>query len=955
MRSKTIKGALLASLLIPSLIFNAITLPVKADGYGEQGVGVIFAYGGDHGDITMQGGWHKAASGNRFAIFYTTNDRQVMYCLEPGNHRDNDSTAFRQDPDYIRNHLSSRFLSGSQIENFMTLIMTYGYNGSVDGGQFVTDLGPFNEPITEAGGTTTTQLYEACQILIWETITGERDANFNYVAPDPGFTPARTIHTTGGDSGAAFDMYYDHIVSYVQSHCGSLSFAVGSLSEAKDMKEVKPSEDGAFYLYEESSQAQLSDWTLEVTDDEGNIVEGANITVVGETVVVTLPADITQAYLKASSNLSSRASVAWSSDGNWAVGSDTQDLVQLSAGAGKVCYARLGRDTGSVTIEKSSDYGVVEGFEFEVTREGSGELIGVITTDSNGMARMDGLLYGSYLVTERSPSGTVCIWEGDNTFEVTAANLDHTLTAENHVNTSIVLHKTDAVTGEDIGYTTYAIYRDINLNGIPEENEFVDEARDNDGDSYITFEGLGVGTYLLLETASYGNYELSDEVRSVTIEEPVLYNTSCTNDAHGSISLTKTDADNEEMLLTGAMFAIYVDVNANGSYERDTDTIYSVIADNDNDGFYFEEGLPRQHYLITEIIAPEGYEIDPTYYPFEITIDDLDVNMSNNPYGTFSDRNGIGQTMFIDFASGSSDTVTLSEETVLTDNVYYQNLIPGQEYELTLTIMDKDSGDRLEGIEGSATFIPEEAEGVTQVSVTVDSYLLQGHTIVAYEVLKRDDRIVGIHADINDENQTLRLPLIGTVATGADRSSKEVTGTSNTGIVDTIMYENLIPGKTYKAQGILMDPVSGGVFTVEGQTVTGSSEFVPTEEDGSVEVLFNFDASQYEGDVVIYEELYDVSTNTKVAEHKDINYRGQTVTVRKAVTTVISRPVRIVSSLVAVPPEVIPEVVPEVVQEVQSIPQTGEAKSYFTLAGLIAAFGSLTVLLTYTIRKTKED
>ena len=69
--SDRIKAILLSSVLIPSLMVSSMSLPVIADGYGEQGVGVIFAYGGDHGDITLQGGWHKAASGNRFAIFYT--------------------------------------------------------------------------------------------------------------------------------------------------------------------------------------------------------------------------------------------------------------------------------------------------------------------------------------------------------------------------------------------------------------------------------------------------------------------------------------------------------------------------------------------------------------------------------------------------------------------------------------------------------------------------------------------------------------------------------------------------------------------------------------------------------------------------------------------------------------------------------------------------------------------
>ena len=116
----------ICSLLAASVLTATMSVTTFADGYGEHGIGVIFAYGGDHDDITFQGGWHKPASGNRFAVFYTTDDRQVLYCLEPGNHRDDDSTASRQDPDYIRNNLSNRCLSGAEIENFISLIMTYG-------------------------------------------------------------------------------------------------------------------------------------------------------------------------------------------------------------------------------------------------------------------------------------------------------------------------------------------------------------------------------------------------------------------------------------------------------------------------------------------------------------------------------------------------------------------------------------------------------------------------------------------------------------------------------------------------------------------------------------------------------------------------------------------------------------------------------------------------------------
>lgn len=964
MKKSRIKGTILSLMVIPSLLLGSFSQSVIADGYGEQGVGVIFAYGGDHGDITMQGGWHKAASGNRFAIFYTTADRQVMYCLEPGNHRDDDSSAYRQDPGYIRDHLSSRFLSGSQIEEFLGLIMTYGYNGSVDGGQFVIDLGPFNEPITAAGGTTTTQLYEACQILIWETITGERDGNFNYVSPDPGYTPARSIHTTSGDSGSAFDMYYDHIVTYVKAHCGSLSYSVGSLSSAVDMKPVKPSADGAFYFVDESDQTPVSDWTFDVIDRSGNSIEGAVIMIEGETVVVTLPAEVTEAYLRATSNIATRGAVAWSSDGSWAVGSDSQDLVQLSIGNGKVCYAKLERDTGSITVTKTSDHGVIEGLEFEVLRDDTGESMGIITTDATGTATMEGLLYGTYHVEERSPERTVCIWDGTDTFTVTADDLYHTLSASNHVSTSILLHKTDAVTGEDVGYTTYAVYRDDNADGIPEADEFIDEVRDSDGDSYIEFEGLGIGTYLLKETSASGNYELSTEIMTVTIEQPQVYDITCTNDAHGSVTLTKTDSEDEEQTLTGAMFAIYADTNGNGTYESNIDTIYSVIADNDHDGIYTEEGLPRQSYLITEIVAPEGYEIDPGYYPFTIDINDLHAVVSNDPYGHFSNTNGVGGTVLMDYASASEDTATLSEETVLTDHVYYQGLIPGEEYELTMTLMDKDTGEAIEGYTVTQTFTPTDSEGETTISVTVDAYSFTGMTVVAYEEMRRDDRLVGIHADLNDEAQTIRFPQIGTVATGADRSSKTVTGTTTTGLVDTIMFENLTPGRTYRAEGILMNPETGEEFKVEDQTVTGSSEFVPQEDSGSVEVLFNFDATEYEGDVVIFEEVYDTETNRKVAEHKDISYRGQTVTVRKALVQIDVRPTRVISAVVAIPPEKVPEVVPEIVREVVTetppedtpspVPQTGEAASYYKLIGLILGFSSLAAYLTYRMRKTKE-
>lgn len=938
MRSKYLIRAL-GAVIVTAVLSASITIPALADGYGEHDVGVIFAYGGDHGDITLQGGWHKSASGNRFAIFYTADDGQVLYCLEPGNHRDDDSTAVRQDPDYIRNNLSSRFLNGREIENFISLIMTYGYNGSINGGQEVIDMGYFNEPITEAGGTNTVQLYEACQILIWETMVGERDSEFNYVAPDEGFTPARSIHTTSGDSGDAFDQYYDHIVTYVQTHYDIPSFTVRTLNEAYGLEAVKPDEDDVIRFTDNSNGTYMSNWDFDVIDADGNVIDGAAVEKDGEDIAVYLPDDVSDAYLRAEYNVTERGAIAWSSDLSWEVGSPTQDLVQYNIVSPRICYARVGRETGSITIEKTSDYGVIEDIDFEVYRIDNGNRIsvGTVTTDADGKAYMDGLRLGNYEVEEISPDRTVCTWNGGNSVSITSASPDVSLNAFNEVSTVIRLHKTDAVTGEDIGYTAFAIYKDLNSDGILQDNEAEDgiEVSDDNGDSYIEFTDIGVGDYIILETEAYGNYEINEEIISVSVTSPEIYDVTCEDDAFGSITLTKVDGNDKDEIIGGAVFAVYVDRDSDGIYDPNTDMIYDVMTDN-GDGTYSIEDLPRQDYLVHEAVSPDNYEIDPVFYPVSISINDLDVICSNDPYGTFSNYNGIAGTEFVDASTGDNEIPVLGEEVILTDHVYYQDLIPGQEYGLHMEVKDKETGESLTDeagniISSDISFTPSQSDGTADISVTVDSYYLAGKTIVAYEMLTRDGRNVGIHADIDDEDQTLRFPVIGTQATGSNGTSKAVTSTEDTVIVDHVAYSNLIPGRSYRVEGTLMVQSTGEEFLSGGSPVTAVTEFTAEEGDGNTDVRFIFDAGDMEGDVVVYEEVYDVRTGAKITEHKDIDYKGQTVTLTKRfVPQVMS-----ISSVVAVP-------------------ATGEGVSGIRILGITVLFSGGVICVTYAVRYQRE-
>ena len=104
-------------------------------------------------------------------------------------------------------------------------------------------------------------------------------------------------------------------------------------------------------------------------------------------------------------------------------------------------------------------------------------------------------------------------------------------------------------------------------------------------------------------------------------------------------------------------------------------------------------------------------------------------------------------------------------------------------------------------------------------------------------------------------------------------------------IVDTVTYENLTVGQTYKLRGILMDKQSGTPVVINGKEVTAEEGFIPTTSNGTQEISFTFDAASFAGkDVVVFETLYKVTIDTngkthekKTAQHEDLNDEGQTI------------------------------------------------------------------------------
>lgn len=124
---------------------------------------------------------------------------------------------------------------------------------------------------------------------------------------------------------------------------------------------------------------------------------------------------------------------------------------------------------------------------------------------------------------------------------------------------------------------------------------------------------------------------------------------------------------------------------------------------------------------------------------------------------------------------------------------------------------------------------------------------------------------------------------IGTKASNAEiLDGKTVLDSDLIRLKDTVSYKGLTPGKKYKMTGLLMDKETKKNILSRGNPVTAEVEFTPNSADGTVDVVFEFDATGLGGhDVVAYEHLRNLETNTIIASHEDIEDENQTVHVNE--------------------------------------------------------------------------
>ena len=298
-------------------------------------------------------------------------------------------------------------------------------------------------------------------------------------------------------------------------------------------------------------------------------------------------------------------------------------------------------------------------------------------------------------------------------------------------------------------------------------------------------------------------------------------------------------------------------------------------------------------------------------------------------------------------------SIVAGNKLTIIDTVKLDNLEIGTEYQLTGWQMLKEENAELlidgKRVENSYTFTADNEDMEIEMEYTFNASALGGKNLVTFEELYDitdgdNPKKVAEHKDISDEGQTVliteRIIKIHTTATDKD-GKKKIEPDKDVTIIDTVTLDGLEVGVKYQLVGWQMIKDENAELIINGKRVENDYTFTADSEHMEVQVAFTFDASELAGkELVTYEELYDLSNPDepkKVTEHKDIDDKGQTVTVKEK-------------------PEVPEEPTPETPQTPSDSPKTGDRTNVGLFMGLFALSGAgLAGAYLYKRRKMKKS
>ena len=250
-----------------------------------------------------------------------------------------------------------------------------------------------------------------------------------------------------------------------------------------------------------------------------------------------------------------------------------------------------------------------------------------LTTNASGQITVTGLLLGRYRFVEVEPPAGYIMESQPIEFAIASSMPDHTatVTAENTkspVLGKVVLTKVDA--DDESVRLPGAVFKleeraaDGTWSGLTGH-----EALTTDASGLITVEDLVVGSYRFVETAAPAGYVPDDTPREFAIDAsapaPIVVNLTAENAKEpplGKAVLTKVDADDESVRLSGAVFKLEAQ-QPDGSWET---VAGSASLTSDENGLIEAADLPMGSYRFVEVSAPEGYELETE--PIEFALDE---------------------------------------------------------------------------------------------------------------------------------------------------------------------------------------------------------------------------------------------------------------------------------------------------------------------------------------------
>ena len=534
-----------------------------------------------HSNLTLKNGWHTGSSTHTNLKAIGSYSGNIAYCIEPGVSLSSGQSMNKYDENYFNNITANGVISGDEIRLFIGRILQHGYRGTIS-----TSWRSQNE----SAANSIAHAY-ATQLLIWETVVGERDANFNHKAAS-GCSNVKDVINAKHPLRSKIMNYYNSMVSSVQNHTVVPSFCTKSSGSAK-VNELEW--NGSKYV------ATLTDsnGVLSNYDFKANI-SGVTFSTSGNKLTVSMDKAPSKEFTITASKKNGvrRGVIVWS-EGKHGQNSSVQDVVTYAQEVSDPVsgYVKMKVSYGSCQIVKTSEDGKVDGINFTISGNGVNQ---TVTTANGGKFQIDNLMPGVYTVTEQSidkyvPQEVhrVTVVAG----QVATVNFNNVL---KRGNLQVIKSSEDNLV-EGVKFHLYG----TSLAGIA-----VDEYAVTDKNGVATFKDV-----LISGSTPYTLEEVDTEIRYVVPEKqtaPIKWNEVTNRDFTNILkkfSVTVTKSDREEgtaqgdAKLYGAVYGIYKG-----------DTLVDKYVTDSEGQFTTKEYVCDSDWTIREITPSEGYLLDKTIH-----------------------------------------------------------------------------------------------------------------------------------------------------------------------------------------------------------------------------------------------------------------------------------------------------------------------------------------------------